>query len=123
MKKDTGLSPRQEKFAEYYAECGNTVQAALRAGYSENYANSRAYELLENVGVSEYIRALSEKAQRERILTALERQELLSSIAKNNGEEAADRIKAIDVLNKMTGEYTQNLNVAGEMGVTIVDSV
>lgn len=52
------LSPRQKKFAEYYAQSGNTVQSAIKAGYSENYANSRAYELLDNVGISEYIQKM-----------------------------------------------------------------
>ena len=115
------MTARQKKFAEYYAQCGNTVQSAIKAGYSENYANSRAHEMLDNVGVSEYIRELSEKASRERILTALERQEILSDIAANVGMEPADRIKAIDTLNKMTGEYTQKLDLSGEMGVKIVD--
>lgn len=56
------MNERQRKFAEYYAQSGNAVQSAIKAGYSENYANSRCHELLENVGISEYIRELSEKA-------------------------------------------------------------
>lgn len=99
------VNERQKKFAEYYAQSGNTVQSAIKAGYSENYANARAYELLENVGVAEYIRQLTEKAQDERIITAKERQALLSDIAKDLEESPSDRIKAIDTLNKMTGEY------------------
>lgn len=100
------LNPRQKKFAEYYAQSGNTVQSAISAGYSETYANSRAYELLENVGVSDYIKELTEKAKDERIMTAKDRQVTLSDIAKNPENETSDRIKAIDTLNKMTGEYT-----------------
>lgn len=34
------LNARQRKFAEYYAQSGNTVQSAIQAGYSENYANA-----------------------------------------------------------------------------------
>jgi phage terminase small subunit len=100
------LTARQKKFAEYYAQCGNTVQSAIMAGYSENFANSRAYELLGNVGVAEYIRQLTEAAQDERIMTAKERQAMLSEIAKDEGKQTSDRLKAIDTLNKMTGEYT-----------------
>lgn len=99
------MNDRQKKFAEYYAQCGNTVQSAIKAGYSENYANARAHELLENVGVAEYIKQLTEKAQDERIMTVKERQILLSDIAKNEYEKTQDRVKAIDTLNKMTGEY------------------
>lgn len=109
------LNMRQRKFAEYYAQSGNTVQSAINAGYSENYANARAYELLENVGVSEYIKELTEKAKDERILTAKDRQVLLSDIARNYGEETSDRIRAIDTLNKMTGEYLNKIEVSGSL--------
>lgn len=103
------MTERQKRFAEYYAQCGNTVQSALRAGYSENYANARAHELLVNVGVAAYIRELSEMAQDERIMTAKERQALLSDIAKDGGNDPADRIRAVDTLNKMTGEYVAKI--------------
>ena len=99
------MNERQKKFAELYAQSGNTVQSAIGAGYSVNYANARAYEMLENVGVAEYIRELNEKAQKKRILTAAERQAILTEIAVNVCEKPQDRIKAIDTLNKMTGEY------------------
>ena len=103
------MNERQKKFAEYYAQSGNTVQSAIKAGYSEKYANARAYEMLGNVGVAEYIRELSEKVQNERIMTAKERQVLLSDIAKDGDNDPADRIRAVDTLNKMTGEYVAKI--------------
>jgi len=103
------VNERQKKFAEYYAQSGNTVQSAIKAGYSEKYANARAYEMLGNVGVAEYIRELSEKVQNERIMTAKERQVLLSDIAKDGDNDPADRIRAVDTLNKMTGEYVAKI--------------
>ena len=111
------MNARQKKFAEYYAQCGNTVQSALKAGYSGSYANKLAHKLLENIGVAEYIRELTQSTQKERILTAIERQELLSGIARNEEEKATDRIKAMDVLNKMTGEYIERLDVSGGLDV------
>ena len=103
------VNERQKKFAEYYAQSGNTVQSAIKAGYSEKYANARAYEMLGNVGVAEYIRELSVKVQNERIMTAKERQVLLSDIAKDGDNDPADRIRAVDTLNKMTGEYVAKI--------------
>ena len=99
------MNIRQRKFAEYYAQCGNTVQSAIQAGYSENYANANACKLLGNVRVAEYIRQLTEKAQDKRIMTAKDRQVLLSDIAQDSDNAISDRIRAIDTLNKMTGEY------------------
>ena len=102
------MNARQKKFAELYAASGNAVQSAIGAGYSENYAVGRGYELLENVGIKQYICKLNEKAQDERILTAKERQAMLSDIAKGPAA-TQDRLRAIDILNKMTGEYVTKI--------------
>ncbi|MEE0964167.1 MAG: terminase small subunit [Ruminococcus bromii] len=115
------LNARQKKFAEYYAQSGNTVQSAIQAGYSENYANARAYELLENVGVSKYIKELSDKLKDERIMTAKDRQVLLSDIARNDENEPNDRIKAVDTLNKMTGEYTVKVDATVKQSEKLAD--
>lgn len=100
------MNERQKKFAEYYAQSGNAAQSAVKAGYSEKYAAQNADKLLKNTNIAEYIKQLSEKAQDERIMTAKARQALLSDIAKNDDNAPSDRIKAVDTLNKMTGEYT-----------------
>lgn len=109
------LSERQKKFAEYYAQSGNTVQSAIKAGYSENYANANACKLLDNVRVAEYIRELAEKDQDKRIMTAKERRAVLSDIAREGNNQ--DRIRAIDTLNKMTGEYVTKIegNLSAEI--------
>ena len=109
------LNARQKKFAEYYAQSGNTVQSAIKAGYSEKYANADACKILENPRVSEYIKELTAKAQQDRIITAVERQAILSDIAKSDEELTSDRIRAIDTLNKMTGEYLNKVEVSGTL--------
>lgn len=100
------VNERQKRFAEYYAQCGNAAHSARQAGYSESYAEHRTDELLRNVEIAEYIRQLAEVEQDKRIMTAKERQALLSDIAGNEENAPNDRIKAVDTLNKMTGEYT-----------------
>ncbi len=108
----TALTERQRKFAEYYVQCGNAEQAAVSAGYSEQYARGNAYKLVANSGVAAYIKQLSEAAQTARIMTARGRQELLSDIARDEDNAAADRIRAVDTLNKMTGEYTTKVEAS-----------
>ncbi len=115
------MTERQKKFAEYYAQCGNAAQSAIQAGYSKKYANTNASKLLQNTTITEYIKQLTEGAQTARIMTARERQALLSDMAKNGKNSPADRIRAIDTLNKMTGEYTQKVSIDGDVGVEIVD--
>ena len=100
------LNVRQKKFAEYYAQSGNAADSARKAGYSLSYAEHRTDEMLRNVEIADYIGQLTEKAKDERILTARDRQVMLSDIARDENNEPADRIRAVDTLNKMTGEYT-----------------
>ena len=107
-KRKDGVPPmteRQKKFAEYYAQCGNAAQSAIQAGYSEKYAGQNADKLLKNTNIADYIRELTEAAQTARIMTARERQAILSDIAKDKHNKLSDRIRAINTLNKMTGEY------------------
>lgn len=115
------VTERQKKFAEYYAQCGNAAESARKAGYSKNYAEHRTDEMLRKVEIADYIRELTEDAQTARIMTARERQALLSDMANNGKNSPADRIRAIDTLNKMTGEYTQKVSIDGDLGVKIVD--
>lgn len=115
------LNPRQKKFAEFYAQNGNIVQSAIQAGYSENYANANACKLLENVRVSEYLRELTEKVKDKRILTAKDRQIMLSDIARDEVNLAADRIRAVDTLNKMTGEYTVKVDTTVRISRKLAD--
>ena len=109
------LNARQKNFAEYYVQSGNAAESARRAGYSESYAEHRTDEMLRNVEIAEYIKELTDKAKDERILTAKDRQVLLSDIANSKEEMTADRIRAVDTLNKMTGEYLNKVEVSGTL--------
>lgn len=111
MRKDgVTVSDKELKFAEEYAACGNAIQAAIKAGYSEktaqfasNWLNPRKPKKYKPE-VADYVRKLSQASQEARILSVSDRQEILSDIARG-GLQDADRIRAIDTLNKMTGEY------------------
>lgn len=109
------MNERQKRFAEYYAQSGNASRSAVQAGYSEKFAGQNADKLLKNTNIAEYIRELTEKAQDERIMTARERQAVLSDIARSGADQ--DRIRAIDTLNKMSGEYVTKIegNVNAEV--------
>lgn len=111
------LNARQKKFAEYYAQSGNATDSAIKAGYSKKYANTNASKLLQNTTIVQYIKEISDKLKDERIMCVKDRQVTLSDIARNDLEETSDRIRAIDTLNKMTGEYT--LKVDANVGAEV----
>ena len=109
------LNMRQRKFAEFYAQGNTASESAIKAGYSAKYAGVNADKLLKNTNVSKYIKELADKAKDERILTAKDRQVLLSDIANSKEEDTSDRIRAIDTLNKMTGEYLNKVEVSASL--------
>lgn len=76
------LTEKQKKFADYYIELGNATQAAIKAGYSAKYANTNASKLLQNTTIKSYIDERMEQLASERIMSAQEAVELLSSIAR-----------------------------------------
>lgn len=109
------LNIRQRRFAELYAQTGNASVSAKQAGYSEKYAGANADKLLKNTNVAAYIAELTEELKDKRILAAKDRQLILSDIARDEENEPTDRIRAIDTLNKMTGEYLSKVEVSGSL--------
>ena len=103
---------RRMRFAEYYVASSNGTESAIKAGYSQKTAYSQANRLLKNVEVQNYIKGLESKERDKRILSARERKVILSDIAKDEINDPQCRIKAIDTLNKMTGEYTTKVEAS-----------
>ena len=109
------LNVRQKAFCEYYVASGNATDAAIKAGYKEKNARFIGSENLTKANIKKYIEELQEKAKGNRIMTAIERREFLTSMIKDGAVKDTDRLKALDILNKMDGEYTQKLEVKGEL--------
>ena len=109
------LNARQKSFCEFYVASGNATDAAIKAGYKEKYAGVNADKLLKNTNIQKYIDELQEKTKSSRIMTAIERREFLTSMIKNGAVKDTDRLKALDILNKMDGEYTQKVEVNGNI--------
>ena len=71
--------------------------------------------MLKNVEVEKTIDKLSKNIAINNIMTAKERQEFLTSLILNNDVKVSDKLKAVDLLNKMTGEYIQKVEVNGNV--------
>lgn len=141
---------RQQKFIDYYE--GNATEAAIKAGYSEKTAKSQGQRLLTNVDLFALIEKRLESEKSALIANRTEREEILSSILRNNkacevsaltpgvqvGETPEgktkfvkievvdkDKIKAIDVLNKMDAIYVSKQEHSGSIksGVTLADGL
>ena len=109
------LNARQKAFCEYYVVSGNATEAAIKAGYKEKNARFIGSENLTKANIKEYIEELQEKAKGNRIMTAIERREFLTKMILKEETKDTDRLKAVDILNKMDGEYTQKVEVNGNI--------
>lgn len=103
------LTPKQKAFADYYIETGNAIEAARKAGYSENYAKAQSYKMLENVGVSAYIVERTKPKEDKRIATGQEVMEFFTAVMRGEILDAfelppslADRKDAAKELAKRT---------------------
>ena len=76
------LTEKQKKFADYYIELGNATQAAINAGYAKRSAQQMGAENLSKPVIKSYIDERLEQIASERIMSAQEAVELLSSIAR-----------------------------------------
>lgn len=109
------MTDKEMKFAELYIQSGNAVKAAIGAGYSDKTARFASNWLNPlkptkyKPELAEYIDRLNEQIRTENIMSATERQVMLSDIARDEERPVADRIRAIDMLNKMTGEYVTKI--------------
>lgn len=104
------MNERRKRFCEYYVgECvGNVVQSALKAGYSNNYATHRAYQLLENVEIKNYIKELSAKDTQSRIATAEDVQAFWTSVMHDDTQQMKSRLKASELLAKVQGLFNDD---------------
>ena len=119
--KEEKMNNKQITFCQEYVKNGlNGTQAYLKAYKTckkEDTAKVNASRLLTNANVQNYIQELQEKIEDETIMTAKERMKWLSEVIKIKLPDGSDEIlymknadlntklKAIDTLNKMTGEY------------------
>lgn len=113
---------KQEKFVNNYIKTGNKTKSYMEAYNNNNYNSSAssATQLLKNPKVRQLYESKLAELQDISVLTAIERQKLLSNIAitsKNN----ADKIKSVDVLNKMDNTYTDS-KIDNKITLTIQNS-
>lgn len=110
------MSPRQKKFCELYAACGNATEAARRAGYSEKTAKQQGARLLTNVDLQDYIHELQEDDARHRIASAAQIKAFWSDVMRDTSQKTADRLKASEFLGKTAGMFVEKIEVGTDEG-------
>lgn len=134
----TKLRIKWKKFADEYIKLGNVYQSAINAGYSENYARTNAYKLLEKDSIKAYLDERMKKLEEEaiadqseilkyltRIIRDEEREEVLVNVGNFEQEKqeikisAKDKIKAAELLGKRYGSWTDKVDMTLEVPTII----
>ena len=108
-----------ENFCLEIVQSGNGTEAYKKAGYkvkSDNAAAVGAAKLLRKAKVQKRIAELRSEMDSHKIMDAAERRELLTQFARDEETGKADRLKAMDLLNKMDGVYINKTQVSGTDG-------
>jgi phage terminase small subunit len=117
------LTAKQEAFVH------NIIQGMSQAdAYRSAYPNQRmsdktiwesASKLMANPKVSARLKELRDELAKPSIMSAQERMEWLTRLVQNKEEGTSDKLKAIDIMNKMQGEYVQKVEADVKSEVTI----
>lgn len=132
------LTAKQEKYVQNLIK-GMSQREAYRDAYpsskkwKENTVDSEASKMLTNPKIFNRYNELQNKAEKETIMTAVERKEWLTKVINGEIKEKSyydneehereaylsDKMKAMDILNKMSGEYITKIE--GDIGVTTIE--
>jgi phage terminase small subunit len=118
------LTPKQEQFVQNMVK-GMSQADAYRAAYSSNKMSDKtiheaASRLANDSKISARLSELRGQLTKETIMTAQRRLEWLTEVI-NGNEDINAKLKALDIMNKMQGEYVQKVeaNVTNDVTINI----
>ena len=100
---------------------GLSQRKAYRAAFpnSEKWKDTtvdkRASELYNTGAILGRLQELKEAATSNAVMTATQRKEWLTQLINDEAEATPNKLKAVDILNKMDGEYTEKVQVNGNV--------
>jgi phage terminase small subunit len=117
------LTPNQEKFVQGIIEGKSQIDAYREAYPKQKSADKTCYEnasrLMNNSKIKARVKELRDQIAKPSIMTAQERMEWLSRLISNAEEGTNEKLKAIDIMNKMQGEYVQKIAADIDTNVNI----
>lgn len=112
------LTAKQERFIQNIIK-GMTQRDAYKDAYNaENMKDAtidtEACLLLKDPKVAKRYQEILKGMEKEAVMTALEKRLLLKEMILNDKNSMGDRLKALDIDNKMSGEYIDNLKIESD---------
>lgn len=112
-----GLTIRQRRFAEEYVADYNGTAAAIRAGYSAEWADRQAHILTKHEGIKAYITHLT--ASKEAKIVSIDPDYLIQrvhEIVVKEGVRDGDKLRALELLMKHKGMFIDRTELTGKDG-------
>lgn len=137
------LTLKQKRFADEYIITGNATESAVKAGYSEKYANTNASKLLQNTTIKIYLDERLKILDSKKIADQKEVLQYLSAVMRGEHKEktlisigefcqeivdidvgAKDRLKAAELLGRRYKLFTDKVEVDANIEtVVFVDDI
>ncbi len=111
---------KQEKFVQGLLS-GLSQRKAYLAAYPSakrwkaSTVDVKACELAKDDKILVRLNELQAQAASKAVMSATQRKEWLTKLIQDEAEETKDKLKAVDILNKMDGEYTEKVQVSGNV--------
>lgn len=134
------LTERQKRAADFFVECGSKSKALKKAGY-----NKSSFSVFEKPEVKEYVKKRLKSLESERIASAKEVMEYLTSVMRGEEKEEVivmeseggatnarnveksipvkDRIRAAELLGKRFGIYSDKSKAGENISIIIKDDL
>ena len=121
------LTDKQEKYCQYRMQ-GLSQRQAYKKAYPNNKCTDKKVDdlasLLESRSeVRGRLNELREKVQKKGILTVQQILELLTKDAQSGELKAQDRHRAMDMILKVNGAYTQNIQMNANVDMKVEDYI
>ena len=117
------LTPKQEKFVQNVVNGMSQVDAYKNAYSAKNMSDNAIYReaslLMRNPKVSQRYKELGDMTQNEAIMSAQQRLEWLTGVIKSEEAYTSDKLRAVDIMNKMQGEYVQKIQAEVSTAINI----
>lgn len=119
------LTAKQEQFVQNIIQ-GMSQADAYRSAYNaskmtDKTVHEKASLLAGQDKVRARLKELREQLASEAIMSAQKRLEWLTGVIKSGDESTGDKLKAVDIMNKMQGEYVTK--VEGSLNVTKLEDL
>lgn len=117
------LTEKQEKYCVNRATGMNQKESYIDAYDTSNMKEDTIYraacELEKDYKITTRIDELRKEARSDRIINTIQKKELLTEWIYDADTSKGDRLKALDILNKMDGEYTEKIEAKQEVKISI----